>query len=474
MAEYGFRCEKERDEKMAKAKDLYVCRECGYETVKWMGKCPGCSAWNSLEQMIPLEVSSSRSPSRSQAGKPAEVFSIGDIRPQEDIRYSTGILELDRVLGGGLVKGSLLLLGGDPGIGKSTLLLQVSHSLGQKRKVLYVSGEESTGQIKLRAARLGIDAENLFLLASSDLDTVIATILKEHPQAVVIDSIQTMVLSGVTSSAGSVSQVRECANALLSVAKENGIAVILVGHVTKEGNLAGPRVLEHIVDGVFHFEGEEHHSYRILRAQKNRYGATNEIAVFEMRDKGLIEVKNPSAMLLAQRPLDVSGSCIACVLEGSRPILAEVQTLITKTNFPAPRRMATGFDYNRMSLLLAVLEKRAGYFFGNLDAYVNVVGGLRLDEPATDLPIALAMVSGLRDKPVSSDTFAIGELGLGGELRGIVRAEDRVREGERMGFRRCILPQSSLEQLKGVSFDIELVGARDIKEALRALQKEMS
>ena len=456
---------------MAKAKDLYVCRDCGYETVKWMGKCPACSAWNTFEQVTPMAASPAVSGSRG-GGKPAAVSHIGEIHSQEDIRYLTGISELDRVLGGGLVKGSLLLLGGDPGIGKSTLLLQVSQSLGQGLKVLYVSGEESAKQIKLRATRLGVTAENLFILAHNDLETIIATITNEQPQVVIIDSIQTMVLSGVASSAGSVSQVRECTNALLAVAKENDISIILVGHVTKEGNLAGPRVLEHIVDAVFFFEGDEHHSYRILRAVKNRYGATNEIAVFEMRDKGLTEVKNPSAMLLKERPQDVSGSCVVCVLEGSRPVLAEVQALITKTGFPSPRRMATGFDYNRMSLLIAVLEKRAGYFFGNLDAYVNVVGGLRLDEPATDLPIALAMVSGLRDKPVPSDTFAIGEVGLGGEIRGVVRVEDRIREGERMGFKRCILPQSSLEQLGGIRFDLELIGVRDIREALRAIQKE--
>ena len=298
---------------------------------------------------------------------------------------------------------------------------------------------------------------------------MVATIKTEKPDVVIIDSIQTMVLEGVSSSAGSVTQVRECTNALLNVAKENDISIILVGHVTKEGNLAGPRVLEHIVDAVFFFEGDEHYSYRILRAVKNRYGATNEIAVFEMRDRGLVEVQNPSAMLLAERPEDVSGSCVVSVLEGSRPVLAEVQALISKTGFPSPRRMATGFDYNRMSLLIAVLEKRAGYFFGNLDAYVNVVGGLRLDEPAADLPIALAMVSGLRDKAIPSDTFAIGELGLGGEVRGVVRVEERIREGERMGFKRCILPKSSLQKLSDTNFNIELVGVSNIKEALKEI-----
>lgn len=452
---------------MAKTKDVYVCRECGYETVKWFGKCPSCSEFDSFE----LVTQAANPNPKVQNKKALSVSHISDIYSEDDIRYLTGMPELDRVLGGGLVRGSLLLLGGDPGIGKSTLLLQVSESLGKNLKVLYVSGEESAKQIKLRATRLSVNAENLFILSHNDLNTIIATIQSENPDVVIIDSIQTMVLEGVASSAGSVSQVRECTNALLGVAKENDISIILVGHVTKDGNLAGPRVLEHIVDAVFFFEGDEHYSYRILRAVKNRYGATNEIAVFEMRDKGLCEVQNPSAMLLAERPEGVSGSCVVSVLEGSRPVLAEVQALITKTGFPAPRRMATGFDYNRMSLIIAVLEKRAGYFFGSLDAYINVVGGLKLDEPAADLPIALAMVSGLRDKPVSPDTFAIGELGLGGEVRGITRVEERIREGVRMGFKKCILPKSSLEKITE-KFDIKLVGVRDIKEALRALNEE--
>ncbi len=451
---------------MAKAKEVYVCRDCGYETVKWMGKCPSCSAWNSFEQVTPADFSGS---TFAKGGSPANVSHIGDIHSENDVRYLTGISELDRVLGGGIVKGSLILLGGDPGIGKSTLLLQVSESLGRGLKVLYISGEESAKQIKLRATRLKINSDNLFILSHNDLNTIIATIKNEKPSVVIIDSIQTMVLEGVSSSAGSVSQVRECANALLNVAKENDISIILVGHVTKDGNLAGPRVLEHIVDAVFFFEGEEHYSYRILRAVKNRYGATNEIAIFEMRERGLKEVKNPSEMFLAERPKDVSGSCVVSVLEGSRPVLAEVQALITKTGFPSPRRMATGFDYNRMSLLIAVLEKRAGYFFGNLDAYINVVGGLKLDDPAADLPILLAMVSGLMDKPIPADTFAIGEVGLGGEIRGVMRVEDRVKEGERMGFKRCILPKSSLEKLEGIKFNIELVGVKDIKETLKLI-----
>lgn len=456
---------------MPKPKEVYICSECGHESVKWMGKCPICGAWNSFSQVTPL--GSSAAPfSRSKAGtaRPAVVSSIReDISGGDAIRYTTGLSELDRVLGGGLVKGSLVLLGGDPGIGKSTLLLQVSQAFAEKMKVLYVSGEESPGQIHLRARRLGVDAENLFILSSGDLDTVIATIGQEKPQIVVIDSIQTMVLPAVGSSAGSVVQVRECTAALLGVAKENDIPIILVGHVTKEGNLAGPRMLEHMVDAVFQFEGEQNHAYRLLRAIKNRYGATNEIAVFEMKERGLSQVVNPSAVLLSERPEGVSGSCVVCVLEGSRPILAEVQALVTKSGFAAPRRMATGFDHNRMSLLLAVLEKRAGYTFSALDAYVNVVGGLFLDEPASDLPIALALVSGLRDKPIPAGLLAIGEIGLGGEVRSVIRLEDRIREAQRLGFTKCLVPAASLKGMDLFSYTIKIVGVRDVIEALRSL-----
>ena len=449
---------------MAKIKDVYLCSECGYESTKWMGRCPACNNWNTFSQVTPIAVPQGRG-----SGRAAAVSAIGEIAPQDDIRYHTGLSELDRVLGGGLVKGSVILLGGDPGIGKSTLLLQICQHLAANLKVLYVSGEESARQLKLRAERLKVDSENLFVLCCGDLDTVIATVRTERPQVVVIDSIQTMVLPSAASSAGSITQVRECTNALIGVAKENDISMMLVGHVTKEGSLAGPRIMEHMVDAVFQIEGEQHHSYRLLRATKNRYGATNEIAVFEMRDTGLEQVANPSAMLLSERPEGVSGSCVVCVLEGSRPILAEVQALITKTGFPSPRRMSTGFDYNRMSLLLAVLEKRAGYTFANLDAYVNVVGGLRLDEPATDLPIALAMVSGLRDKPIPAGMLAIGEVGLGGEIRSVLRIEDRVREAERLGFTRCLIPHSSLKELDPKRFKIKIIGVRDIVEALRSI-----
>ncbi len=460
--------------KTAKNREMYICGECGYESAKWMGKCPICGAWNSFQSVAPL--TSAAAPfARSKAGSasPAPVTSIrSEMADLATIRYQTGLSELDRVLGGGLVKGSLVLLGGDPGIGKSTLLLQICQALGEQMKVLYVSGEESAGQLHLRARRLGVDAENLFILSCGDLDTVIATIAQQRPQIVVIDSIQTMMLGAVGSSAGSVTQVRECTNALLGVAKENDISIILVGHVTKEGSLAGPRMLEHMVDAVFQFEGEQNHAYRMLRALKNRYGATGEIAVFEMKDKGLSQVPNPSAMLLSERPEGVSGSCVVCVLEGSRPVLAEVQALVTKSSFAAPRRMATGFDHNRMSLLLAVLEKRAGYTFAALDAYVNVVGGLWLDEPASDLPIALALVSGLRDRPIPAGLIAIGEVGLGGEVRSVIRLEDRIREAQRLGFTRCLVPAASLQGIDLHGYKIKIVGVRDIVEALRAIPNE--
>lgn len=449
---------------MLKSKEVFVCRECGYETVKWFGKCPGCGEWNTLEQSAPL----SSSPAL-KGGKAAAVSPISQIQADEDVRCLTGISELDRVLGGGLVRGSIILLGGDPGIGKSTLLLQICQKLGEDEKVLYVSGEESAAQLQMRARRLHVDAGGLFVLASGDLDTVLATITAERPKAVVIDSIQTMMLSAVGSSAGSVAQVRECAAALTAAAKESGIPVILVGHVTKEGSIAGPRTLEHMVDAVFQFEGEQNHAYRMLRAVKNRYGATNELAVFEMKETGLKEVPNPSAMLLSERPEGVSGSCVVCVLEGSRPILAEVQALVTKSALASPRRMSTGFDHNRMSLLLAVLEKRAGYTFSALDAYVNVVGGLWLDEPASDLPIALALTSALRDRPIPQGMLAIGEVGLAGEVRSVIRLEDRVREAERLGFTHCLVPASSLKGMDTSRYSIRITGVKDVVSALRAV-----
>lgn len=389
------------------------------------------------------------------------LIKISEIDTSNEIRFHTGVSELDRVLGGGIVKGSLILLGGDPGIGKSTLLLQICEFLGQNLSIMYVSGEESVRQLKLRANRLNVNSENLYILASTDVELIGSTILLNKPDVVMIDSIQTMCISNISSSPGSITQVRESTNAFMRIAKSEDIPIFIVGHVNKDGAIAGPKVLEHIVDAVLYFEGERNLTYRILRAVKNRYGSTNEIGVFEMGDSGLSEVENPSLMLLSGRPINVSGSCVACVMEGSRPILAEVQALVTKTGFGTPRRTSTGFDYNRMNLILAVLEKRAGYFFGNLDTYINVVGGLRLDEPAADLSIAISLVSSLRDKPVDDDIIAFGEIGLGGEVRNVNNISDRVKEAQRLGFTKAIIPKNATVNVSG----IEIFRVSNIKEA---------
>ncbi|MBQ4313589.1 MAG: DNA repair protein RadA, partial [Clostridia bacterium] len=382
--------------KLAKSKSVYVCEGCGYETGKWLGKCPSCGEWNTL-----VEVERADRPQVRSGALGGGAYSVpqklSDINTSDDPRYLTGMGELDRVLGGGIVKGSLVLLGGDPGIGKSTLLLQICEHLGKGMKILYVSGEESGRQLKLRAIRLGVETENLLVLTETDCESVIESIRANKPDLVIIDSIQTMIMRELSSSAGSLVQVRECTNAFMHIAKGMEIPIFLVGHVNKDGAIAGPKVLEHIVDCVLYFEGDRHLSYRILRAVKNRYGSTNEIGVFEMQGNGLAQVENPSMMLLSGRQTNVSGTCVACVMEGSRPILAEVQGLAASSGYGNARRMSTGFDYNRMSLLLAVLEKRAGYFFTGVDAYVNIVGGLRLDEPAADLPVALSLVSSLKD-----------------------------------------------------------------------------
>lgn len=460
---------------MAKAKEVYVCNQCGYETAKWMGKCPSCNAWNTLEEQEPVVQPKSQK-AQLNGGKAissANIYKMNEIDTDDEIRYYTGVGELDRVLGGGIVKGSLVLLGGDPGIGKSTLLLQICEFLGHNLSILYVSGEESVRQLKLRASRLGVNSDNLYVVANTDIESVANTILAQKPDIVMVDSIQTMSLAALNSSPGSVTQVRECTNLLLRVAKGEDIPIFIVGHVNKDGAIAGPKVLEHIVDAVLYFEGDRNLSYRILRAVKNRYGSTNEIGVFEMRDNGLTEVPNPSTMLLSGRPQDVSGTCIACVMEGTRPILADVQALVTKTGFGTPRRTSTGFDYNRMSLIIAVLEKRAGYFFGNLDTYVNVVGGLRLDEPAADLSIALALVSSLRDKPIDNGLVAFGELGLAGEVRSVSHAVSRIMEADRLGFSKCIVPVQSLREVKHLDqLRIEVIGVSNIKQAFAALEKK--
>lgn len=458
---------------MAKTKEVYVCSNCGYEAVKWSGKCPSCNQWNTFEAQI-QSVTSIKGNGRKNTPVPlAGSFApvrLSDIDMESEVRYHTGLREFDRVLGGGIVKGSINLLSGDPGIGKSTLLLQICEYLGQNYRILYVSGEESVRQLKLRAQRLGVDSENLYIAAQTDVETIVHLIMEQKPDLVIIDSIQTMTLAQVSSSAGSITQVRECTSALMRTAKSEEIPVFIVGHVNKDGAIAGPKVLEHIVDTVLYFEGDRNFSYRILRAVKNRYGSTNEIGMFEMVHNGLSEVENPSMILLADRPVGVSGTCAACVMEGSRPIMAEVQALVTKTGFGTPRRMSAGFDYNRMSLILAVLEKRAGYFFGMLDVYINIVGGLRLDEPAADLSIALALVSSLRDKPLNDNLLAFGELGLAGELRNVSNLVQRVNEAQRLGFTKCLVPKQAVKTLSSVSGleEIEIVGVSNLKQAINA------
>lgn len=451
----------------SKSKSVYVCSECGFESAKWYGKCPGCGQWNTMNEEIKETVTKKSSASNSSHSAIRPVL-INEISTTDEERYLTGLSELDRVLGGGIVKGSLILISGEPGIGKSTILLQICECLGRTLKILYVSGEESSRQIKLRAARLGVQSDNLYVLTETDIQYVIEQIRADKPDLVMIDSIQTMNFTDLNSSPGSITQVRECTNAVMRAIKALEIPTILVGHVNKDGAIAGPKVLEHIVDAVLYFEGDRQMSYRILRAVKNRYGSTNEIGVFDMGDNGLQQVDNPSLALLSGRPKNVSGTCVTCVIEGSRPILAEIQGLATTTGFGNPRRMSTGFDYNRMSLLLAVLEKRAGYYFSNLDAYINVVGGLRLDEPATDLAVAMSLVSSLKDVPVSDDAIVFGEIGLAGEIRSVTHIEARISEAARLGFKKCILPYHNLKQVNLKFADIQLIGVRNVKEAFEA------
>lgn len=452
----------------SKSKSIFVCSECGYESVKWFGKCPGCGEWNTLEEQIPVTSNSKNRLNTSSIVMP--VKSLKEIGNDVEKRISSGIKEFDRVLGGGIVEGSLVLISGDPGIGKSTILLQMCQELGKKNKVLYVSGEESARQIKLRANRLGVDTENLFVLAQTDVATIIETIKFEKPDVVIIDSVQTMVIEDISSSAGSITQVRESTNIFMHLAKSLGIPIFLVGHVNKDGAIAGPKVLEHIVDTVLYFEGERNYSYRILRSAKNRFGSTNEIGVFEMTQKGMIEVENPSLMMLSGRPKNSSGTCVACTMEGSRPILAEVQGLVTGTGFGTPRRMSTGFDYNRMSMIIAVLEKRAGYLFNNMDAYLNVVGGLKLYEPAADLSVAMALISSLKDQVLNEDALAFGEIGLAGEIRAVNNCEQRIIEAHRLGFTKCIIPFHNYKALsKETKVAIDIVPVREIKEAYKAI-----
>ena len=448
-----------------RSKTVFVCSECGYETPKWAGKCPGCGEWNTMVEDVRLPQKSAV----SAAPRPAHTFSatpLSQINAADEHRFVTGISELDRVLGGGIVKGSVILLSGDPGIGKSTILLQVCNALQRDIKILYVSGEESAIQIKLRAKRIGVESDSVSIMTETDVQTVCEYINSARPDLVMIDSIQTMQHPDISSSPGSIVQVRESANLLLRTGKSLDIPIFIVGHVNKGGDIAGPKVMEHIVDTVLYFEGERNQSYRILRAIKNRFGSTNEIGVFEMTETGLAEVENPSAMMLSGRMSDVSGGCITCIIEGTRPILAEVQGLVAATGFGNARRTAAGFDYNRLNLLLAVLEKRLELMFSNLDTYINIVGGIRLDEPAADLAVAMALVSGLRDIPIDENTVTFGEIGLSGELRSVPRAQARVNEAARMGFTRCILPSACLKQINSAPEGIKLLGVKRISDAV--------
>lgn len=450
-----------------KNKTVFMCNECGYESSKWLGKCPECGSWNTMSEYTPREEKKNGGAvGISSFSKP---LSIGDVAIEHEERISTGSTELDRVLGGGAVKGSLVLVGGDPGIGKSTLLLQVCSSFAKTLDVLYVSGEESAKQIKMRAERLSVSGERLFLLPETNTARIKAALDDKKYDAVIIDSIQTMYSENITSAPGSVSQVREATLILMQLAKERGITIFIVGHVTKEGALAGPRVLEHMVDCVLYFEGDGQHSFRILRAVKNRFGSTNEIGVFEMKQKGLADVPNPSEMFLDGRPQGVPGSCVFCTIEGTRPILSEVQALVTKTGFGNPRRAAIGIDYNRVVLQIAVLEKRLGLNLSGSDIYINVAGGMKLDEPAADLAICMAIVSSFKNIAAPDKTVVFGEVGLTGEVRGVSWFEQRVKEAKKLGFEKCIMPKSNAAALS----DKEgIVGAEDLYSAVSAYIKQ--
>ena len=455
---------------MAKAKaTAFFCKECGYESSKWMGQCPACRQWNTMvEEPVAPKINPASQSSVRIKGQ-ARPALLSEISIEEQDRMGTGFDELDRVLGSGIVSGSLMLVGGDPGIGKSTLLLQVCRNLAAAGKqVLYISGEESLKQIKLRANRIGPVTGDLRFLCETSLDTIREVITERKPDVVVIDSIQTMFMETVSTAPGSVSQVRECTNVLMQIAKGMGIAVFIVGHVTKEGVVAGPRVLEHMVDTVLYFEGERSASYRILRGVKNRFGSTNEIGVFEMLEEGLSEVKNPSEFLLSGRPEDASGGVVACLMEGTRPILLEVQALVTESNFGMARRTAAGADYNRVNLLMAVLEKRCHYDLGRYDAYVNIAGGMKMSEPAMDLAIVMALVSSYKDKAVDPGTVIFGEVGLAGEVRAVSMADQRIYEAKKLGFTTCILPRLCLEKIKPVE-GIRLIGVSNVREGIGAV-----
>lgn len=454
---------------MAKARNTaFFCKECGYESAKWLGQCPVCKEWNTFveEPVAQTKKAPAGQINAVGAGKTAVPVHISEISLEEQDRTPTGFGELDRVLGSGIVKGSLVLVGGDPGIGKSTLLLQVCRNLaGAGKRVLYISGEESLKQIKMRANRIGEISGDLLFLCETNLDTIHSAIERAKPDVVIIDSIQTMFREDISSAPGSVSQVRESTNLLMQIAKGYGITIFIVGHVTKEGVVAGPRVLEHMVDTVLYFEGDRHASYRILRAVKNRFGSTNEIGVFEMRQNGLVEVENPSEYMLSGKPENASGSVVACSMEGTRPILLEIQALVARTNFGMPRRTAAGTDYNRVNLLMAVLEKRLGMNLGNCDAYVNIAGGIKMNEPAIDLGIVMALVSSYRNRPIDEKTIVFGEVGLSGEVRAVNMPEQRVAEAKKLGFETCILPEVCMKTVKDVK-GIKLLGVKSVNEAV--------
>ncbi len=452
-----------------KERTLFLCSNCGYESPKWYGKCPSCGEWNTLKeerQLVKPSVSSSRlSPYRAPKSEPAP---ITEVRTDQDIRIETGISEMDRVLGGGAVLGSLILVSGEPGIGKTTLLMQACRHFGEKgTKVLYVSGEESLRQLKLRAERIGSNNERLFVLSETDIDEILRASARLSPDILIIDSIQTAFKASVDSVPGSVTQVRECALTLMQYAKGSGITVFIVGHVNKDGAIAGPKVLEHMVDCVLYFEGERNISYRMLRAEKNRFGSTNEIGVFEMGDLGLREIPNPSAALLEGRPKSVFGSCVACTMEGSRAILAEIQALVAKSAYATPRRMSAGIDYNRAVLMLAILEKRAGLLLGACDTYINVVGGLRPDEPAIDLPVLVAVASSFLERAVDDTCAVFGEIGLTGEVRAVSAVSQRLNEIRRLGFTKCVMPNQDTSPIK-VPDGLELIKVKNIRQALDA------
>ena len=451
---------------MAKGKkSIFFCQNCGHEEAKWLGQCPACKEWNTfVEERIDSGITKGTTVA-ARAVHEAKVVPLTEVTADDDTRSETGIKELDRVLGGGIVPGSLVLVGGDPGIGKSTLLLQVCQRMAQMKKILYISGEESQAQIKLRANRMGNFTSGLLLLCETNLGIIRSVIEKERPELVIIDSIQTMYSEDVTSAPGSVSQVRESTNVFMQLAKGLCIPIFIVGHVTKEGTVAGPRALEHMVDTVLYFEGDRHASYRILRAVKNRFGSTNEIGVFEMRQSGLVEVENPSEYMLSGKPENASGSVVACSMEGTRPILLEIQALVCRTNFGMPRRTAAGTDYNRVNLLMAVLEKRLGMSLGNCDAYVNIAGGIKMNEPAIDLGIVMALVSSYRNRPIDEKTIVFGEVGLSGEVRAVNMPEQRVAEAKKLGFETCILPEVSLKMVKEIQ-GIRLVGVKTVNEAV--------